>query len=343
LRVLVTGAGSGVGQAIAKALRISALDVDIVFADIDVLNPGFYRIPGSVVIPKVEAPGSLEKILDIISSNSIDAVKVGSVFDMMFFAENRELIERETGAMVIVSPPETIAMGTDKWLTAEYLREHNLPYPKSILVDDVEQAMAEALEIGFPLIVKPRFGRASQGVHVISDPDKLRHALSLVDEPIVQKMISPPRAELSAEYTCSFLKLSSGAVVGPFTARRSLRSGHSWVVEVGFFAELHPCLNQIARATPCYGPFNIQLMVGPNGPVPFEFNPRFSGTTAMRAHFGFNEPEMILRAEHLGEEVDTPEYKTGMAFRYLEEVFVDGATPQSLGALAPFGVVRDWF
>ena len=31
------------------------------------------------------------------------------------------------------------------------------------------------------------------------------------------------------------------------------------------------------------------------GPIPFEFNSRFSGTTSIRAYFGFNEPLMFLK------------------------------------------------
>lgn len=343
LRVLVTGAGSGVGQAIAKALRISDLDVTVVFADIDPLNPGFHRAAESVLIPRVEEPGSLERVIGIIAANRIDAVMIGSVFDMMFFAEHRAEIERTTGALVVVSPPDVIAMATDKWLTAEYLRQHGLPHPRTILVEDVDTAMAGARELPYPVIVKPRFGRASQSVHVIKDSERLYHALRLIDEPIVQEMIAPPSQKLAAEYTCSFVKRASGAVIGPFTARRSLRSGHSWVVEAGDFTALHPLLLDIAREVPCFGPFNVQLMVGPSGPVPFEFNPRFSGTTAMRAHFGFNEPAMVLRAERLGERVETPAYADGTAFRFLEEVYVD-APPEALST-PPFrqGVVNDWF
>jgi len=343
LRVLVSGAGSGVGQAIAKALHISDLDVSIIFADIDPFNPGFFRADEAVLIPRVEEPGSLERIISILCEQRIDAVMIGSVFDMMFFADNKAVIERETGAMVVVSPPATIAMATDKWSTTEFLRTHGLAFPRSVLVEDVDAALAEVRDFAFPLIVKPRFGRASQGVHVIEDLDKLSHALRFIDQPVIQEMIATPGQALSDEYTCSFIKLRSGSIIGPFTARRSLRSGHSWVVESKKFDALMPLLSDLADKIPSYGPINVQLMVGPKGPVPFEFNPRFSGTTAMRAHFGFNEPEMILKADRLGEDIGQPDIRAGMAFRYLEEVYVDNVASDTVSAPYPTGTVHTWF
>ncbi len=340
---MITGAGSGVGQAIAKSLRLSDLDATIVMADIDPFNPGFFRGHETILIPRVEESGMLDEITSIIRVHRIDAVMIGSVFDMMFFAENKAAIETETGAMVVTSPPDVIEMATDKWLTAEFLRRHGLAHPRSHAVVDIDAAVEVARGWGFPVIVKPRRGRASHGVHVISDIDKLGHALALSEDPLLQEMISAPSAALSTEYTCSVVKLSDGRVLGPFTARRSLRAGHSWVVEVDVFNQLHPLLAAITDAVPFLGPFNIQLMIGPVGPVPFEFNPRFSGTSAMRAHFGFNEAEMILRADRLGERPKNPHIRAGMAFRYLEEVYIDGVHADGVSAPYPTGVVHEWF
>ena len=41
--------------------------------------------------------------------------------------------------------------------------------------------------------------------------------------------------------------------------------------------------------------FNIQLQDSKRGPIAFEFNSRFSGTTAIRANYNFNEPEMFKK------------------------------------------------
>ena len=41
IRVMVTGSGSGVGQGIMKALRLSKLQLTLIAADISIYNAGF--------------------------------------------------------------------------------------------------------------------------------------------------------------------------------------------------------------------------------------------------------------------------------------------------------------
>ncbi|MSO89951.1 MAG: hypothetical protein EXQ89_08325 [Rhodospirillaceae bacterium] len=344
LRVMVTGAGSGVGQGVAKALRISTLPVTVIFADIDPLNPGFFRGEHAVLIPRVENEGAREAMIAVIRAARVDAVMVGSVFDLVFFAENRERIEKETGAKVIVSPPEVVRIGLDKWLTAEFLRQAGLPHAESYLPGDAADACAKARAWNYPVVLKGRKGRASREVHIVRSDDDLKGAYRTVREPMLQRLIAEPVSGLGVEYTCGIVKGGDGRVLGPATARRSLRDGHSWVMEVEAFEGLRPLLLAIGERLPIVGPFNVQLMVGPDGPVPFEFNPRFSGTTPIRAHFGFNEPELALRSIVLNERVESPVTRRGMAFRYHEEVFVDGIGAADLAHRpCPRGVRHDWF
>ena len=54
INILVTGAGSGVGQSIIKSLNISKLNLSILSADINAYNAGLYRTKKSILIPPVE-------------------------------------------------------------------------------------------------------------------------------------------------------------------------------------------------------------------------------------------------------------------------------------------------
>ena len=160
---------------------------------------------------------------------------------------------------------------------------------------------------------------------------------------MLQRVIDIPTSELHTEYTCSVFKLPNGKNLGPFTARRTVRGGTSWHVEVARFTELDELLLGIAQSMDFIGSLNVQLMLAENGPVPFEINARFSGTTAIRAHFGFNEPEMALKAYYYQEDLPAPIIRSGIALRYHEEVFINNVRADELQMSMHKGIVNTWF
>lgn len=342
-RVMVTGAGSGVGQGVVKALRISELPLTIVSADIAAMNAALYRADEAAIIPRVEAEGALEGIIDVLRQWRIDVVLIGSEFDLEFFSRHRETIETASGAVVVVAPPPTVAIANDKWLTAEFLRTHGLPYAQSAIPSDASEAAALAADWGFPLIVKTRSGTSSRHVNIARSVGEVRALWPATPKPMLQRVVDIPSAELHNEYTCSVFRTAKGTVLGPFHARRTLRGGTSWHIEVDRFPVLDELLLGIGRQLDFPGTLNVQLMMGVNGPVPFEFNARCSGTTAVRAHFGFNEPAFAVRSFFYREELEQPIIRRGLAMRYNEEVFIDGIVAAELTPNVSKGYVRPWF
>lgn len=342
-RVLVTGAGSGVGQGIVKALRASSLPVTVVAADIGPMNVALYRADEAVLIPRVESPDALNAVIAVLVQQKIDVVMIGSEFDLGFFSTHRQEIESRSGAIVIVAPPETVAIADDKWLTAEFLREHGLPYAEACLPNDATDAVLLADKWGYPIVLKTRRGTSSRHVYIVKSRDELQRLYAETPAPMLQRVIDIPSSQLGREYTCSVFKTSDGEMIGPFTARRTVRGGTSWNIEVADFEALRAPLLAIAEVVDYIGSLNVQLMLTEQGAIPFELNARFSGTTAVRAHFGFNEPAMALLSFFYREAVPKPMVRTGIAMRYHEEVFIEGASKDNLTPGRHKGVVNPWF
>lgn len=70
------------------------------------------------------------------------------------------------------------------------------------------------------------------------------------------------------------------------------------------------------------GPLNIQCRKVEEKVYPFEINPRFSGTTSLRALVGYNEPDILVRKHVLREEITSIDYKKGVITRGLSELYI---------------------
>lgn len=342
-RVLVTGAGSGVGNGIVKALHHSNLPLTICCSDIGPMNVGLYRADEAVIWPKVETPEALDKIIESLKELCVDIVLIGSEFDLAFFAKHRDVIEAETSTKIVVSPSETIAIANDKWQTHQFLADNGLPHPKTVLPVSLEDGIAKISGWTYPVMLKPRNGTSSRHVHIVNDEAELRSLFPSVTGPIIQQLLGRPSSVLNNEYTATIFKTADSKVLGPIVARRTLRGGDSWHLEVAAFDDIHPLLQDIAVKLPIMGTLNVQLIITEQGPVPFEINARFSGSTAVRAHFGFNDAAMSVQHFLLGEDIHAPQIGAGMVFRYMEEVFVDHVGAANATDAFTKGVTHPWF
>jgi carbamoyl-phosphate synthase large subunit len=71
------------------------------------------------------------------------------------------------------------------------------------------------------------------------------------------------------------------------------------------------------------GPLNIQCRVVDGEVKVFEINPRFSGTTSIRAMTGYNEPDVLIRRHLLGETIQPRfPYRDALILRGLTETEV---------------------
>lgn len=343
MKIAVTGAGGGVGQSICKALSISSLpDLELYPVDVQPFSAGLFRGREGLVLPKGEEAGSLDRWREEFERRGIEIVFPGSDYDVVSLAAVRDEWSATGGPRVMVSDLELVRDCRDKARTYERLTREKIDAPKCVWDRSLDETLAFAATTGYPVIIKPRAGSASRNVAIAKDAEELAFYFARTPQPIVQEYLQIDGA--AEEFTCAVFVDRDGEVTGTFMARRTLSGGTTFRAEVGYWPQLQPFLENIGQKLRPSGPLNVQLRMTNRGPVPFELNIRCSGTTAIRAYYGYNEPEMWIRNHVLGQKVTQPERKQGIALRYWNEVFIPGVTEHDLGgtSITQRGEILPW-
>jgi carbamoyl-phosphate synthase large subunit len=254
-------------------------------------------------------------IRQILSRERPDAILIGTDVELPYFAANREELETEFDLCVLVSSPEVVEVADDKWKTNQFLTENGFPHPLSSLSLHDEEFFDT---VTYPLIIKPRRGARSVGVELVHTRTELETAFRKLDGPIIQECVGSP----ADEYTAGAI-VFDGECEASIVMRRDLRDGNTYRAYVRPYDELNEAVQSIAETLSPTGPVNFQFRVRETHPVVFEINARFSGTTPLRAHAGFNEVELCLRRALWGERISQPEIKPMVLLRHWDETAVE--------------------
>ncbi|MDQ6859632.1 MAG: ATP-grasp domain-containing protein [Verrucomicrobiota bacterium] len=319
ITLLITGVGGPLGQALIKAARMSALPARIIGTDRHPLSIGLGWVDqGHVIASSSERDAYLAAIQQICASEHVTLVLPGSDTELEILSSAAESLCSETGAIVVCSKPEVLQIGLDKCATCGFLERNGLNFPAYATLQDAAAVHALIAQFGFPLLAKPCRGSGSRGVTKVRDHSDLAYLRTLSTEIIVQEYLAPD----DEEYTVAVYTQRDGKQAGSICFKRELVAGNTYRAFVNQNATVIAEAEAVARSLGAIGPCNVQLRLTARGPVTFEINPRFSGTTAMRAHFGYNEVEMAMRDHALGLPVPKPLVRPGIALRFWDEIYL---------------------
>lgn len=326
--ILITAVGSGVSQSIIKALRLANEKLGrtyyLIGTDMQATAAGLYRVDRGYMVPGCSSPDYLEKIITIIRNETVDVVIPGSDPEVLALSENRSYIEDATEATVLVSPVETVKIGIDKWETYRFLRNHGFSFPQTFLPEDVDSILDCT---GFPIIAKPRRGSGSVGLYILRNKRDFDQFLPSFDDTyIIQEYLMPD----DSEYTTGIVFDCKGNIIDSITMLRKLKKGASYFARVVDCGEVLDAMEAIASHLEVRGAINLQCRVTDRGPVVFELNPRFSGTTAARAVAGLNEPDISIRHLLMGETPGRAIKQPITMMRHLMEIYIPNSAVEEM-------------
>jgi carbamoyl-phosphate synthase large subunit len=312
LNVLVTAIHGDLGQAVAKALRLSRPGM-LAGCDLSADGVGQAFVARFDVVPKASDPAYVGAIDALCRARRIDAVIPASEPEIMAWA--RAGHATPSGVPVICQDAAFLDRYGDKLACMQTLDGvvALTPYADGADAEAVDRLVQAS---GFPVVVKERRSSGSKGVTVVHTKDALQHAIETFDQPLVQAFIDDAAGEFSVGVFCTegeTRTISFRRALGP--------GGGSWFAEKDDDADVLAYARAIAEATGTRGSFNVQVRKSSDGVRLLEINPRFSSLAAARAACGFCDVDWSVSlacGEALG---PLPPMAATFAFRrYLGEV-----------------------
>lgn len=285
-RILVTGAGSVMGQSIFKALEMHSFEESpqVHFANSDPLCAGFHFSSARLstvahpVAPLASSDSYIDWLEEYVSQHEIEVVFSGTQHEL----EKISLFGDRTGICATL-PSDLTRLCLDKAACMEFLASHGVRTPRS---QRLSSFLTDPIFDG-PCVVKPNTSSASRSVlrlERLSDlPD-----LADPDSYVVQERL------IGEEFTCSCYVDRLSRVLSTLVFRRTLTADgatgfgeivHDPIIET-YLSGIVQALNTAFRF---FGNINVQLIVDrERGPCVFEINGRLSSTEAPKAKFRFN-------------------------------------------------------
>ncbi|MGD9855882.1 MAG: ATP-grasp domain-containing protein [Planctomycetaceae bacterium] len=304
--VLVTGIGGNVGQGILRNIRAAFPQLRLVGTDIRDVTAGHHFCDAAHRVPYCYDAGFEPCITAICREEQIELIIPGTDYEVVYLGELAARLP-----MILGSPSDVARVFVDKLMTFERFEKRGIPFAASCLPSEFAGQFDR-------VVVKPREGRGSRGIHIDPPDPCLFDETFLVQERIVGR-----------EITTAFYVTRGGELHGHITFERELSAGTTerCGVSTAFDALVGPLVHAIHASFDLRGPCNVQSIVTADGDiVPFEVNCRYSGTNSLRSQFGFEDVRWGIQEYLLDAPPSGWTLRPGAAVRVLMDIIYPGRT-----------------
>lgn len=301
-----------------RSLKSLGLEGKVLAADITKASAAYQLCDDGFYATRFDDPAYIPEMLKVCDEQNVGLVIPTHDLELMLYAQAVDQFEA-IGTRIVVPSPEVVALGSDKDATHRWLIENNLPAPRQATPNEV---LANPDDWPMPLLIKPRHGSSSIGVHIINDLDKLQ--MLTADQPYLVQTIAQ-----GVEYTVDLFVDQSGVCRCAVPRRRlETRAGE---ISKGITEHIEPVI-QLAMSTSAKlpgarGVMCLQLFHDPstNNCEIIELNTRFGGGYPLTHEAGGDYLSWLIE-ESLGLPIsaNNDTWQDGLVMlRYDDAVFVD--------------------
>jgi len=203
------------------------------------------------------------------------------------------------GIKILGTSFEALDLAEDRGRFSKVLEENNIPFPKYGIVENAEQALVLADDLGFPLLVRPSYVLGGQKMKIVINKDELEHhVVDIINEmgnnQILLDHFLVGAGEAEADAICDGENVYIIGIMQHIEPA-GIHSGDSYAVlppyNLGDFVmtQIEDITKRIALALKTVGLINIQFAIKEDKVYVIEANPRASRTVPFIAK-AYDEP-----------------------------------------------------
>lgn len=292
----------------------------------------FSHADKSVVTPLIYDENYIPFLVAYCKTESIDAIISLFDIDLPILSQHRAKFE-EIGVRLIVSNYDFVSVCNDKWKSYLYFKGNGFNAPKTFIDMDEVLAAVDSGEIHFPIIVKPRFGMGSLGVHVAEDTEELLYMSRKCQKKIdttylkyeaadVQKAILYQEKLSGQEYGVDIINNLEGENLAAIVKKKiAMRAGETDISETVDEPILKKEAERLGKISGHIANLDSDWFMVDGVPYILEMNARFGGGYPFSHAAGVNLPLAIvkwLKGETVKKELLTAE----IGIRALKEISI---------------------
>lgn len=287
LNVLFSSVGRRVE--LVKAFREASNELKIksklIGVDMDELAPALNFVDKKYKVPKLSSEEFIPQIIEICKKENVAIIIPTLDTELSLYSKNKELIQNECGAKVMVSDENVISIIRNKVKTYEFLKENNFSVPKLIKEKDVKDK-----EYKFPLFIKPLDGSSSINNFKINNERELEFFKEYVSNPMIQEFSEGQ--EYCVDVFCDF---KGNVITVVPKVRIAHRGGEITKAKIVKDRELIEIGKKLANLLKPCGEINFDCIKTENGVDIIEINGRFAGGSPISFKSGANSPKKIYQ------------------------------------------------
>lgn len=335
ITILITACGNAYMPGTCKSIKENGeREIRLVGVDMNKDDTILQMCDAYYQVPKANDPRYVEALLDICRKECVDILIPIMSIELEMLATNIERFEK-IGTKVSVSSFESLRIANNKLALFDYLHREQLPHPKYMLVNSIDDIDRAIEEIGIPCVFKLNEGSGSRGMRII-DPSKSRFEILFHEKPnsmymaveefkeILREGEMPPMHAMEYlpgdEYTVDML--ADHGEVKYSLCRRGLNVQSSIILDgiVENKPEITGMCSEIASRLKLHGNIGFDVKERADGtPVIMECNPRATAGVSEFTASGVNLLYLCIK-QLLGEQLPQiePRYGVVMKRRYME-------------------------